>query len=318
MTENVAAVGESSCWEVCAKRADQGSKPGMRNDGAHVALVIEGGGMRGVVSGGMAAELERRGWTDCFDSIHGSSAGACAAAYFAAGQANFGTRIYYEDINNRTFIDPFRLSGIMDAGYLTDYVMRKTKPLNAGRIVNNNGYLNIVCTNANDGNDVTFDHYSSVTDLLSIIKGSITIPVIGGNPTRARKYDLLDGGLVQQIPLASALRLKATHILVLMTRRKSELGRRTGPLNGLLERSLVRLLIGKPIASLLRVRNEKINALLQQLETGLGPLGEKIELFARDHTACKVDRLSKDTGLLQRAEQEARDLMARFIETGRA
>ena len=37
------------------RRRDEGSKPGRRTDGRRIALVIEGGGMRGVVSAGMTA-----------------------------------------------------------------------------------------------------------------------------------------------------------------------------------------------------------------------------------------------------------------------
>jgi predicted patatin/cPLA2 family phospholipase len=89
-------------------RQETHSTRSRRADPHHLALVIEGGGMRGVVSGGMVTALEARGLLDCFDSIHGSSAGACAGAYFLAGQARLGTRIYYEDINNKRFIDRWR------------------------------------------------------------------------------------------------------------------------------------------------------------------------------------------------------------------
>ena len=104
-------------WELCSQRAADKSQLNKRLDTAHIALVIEGGGMRGVVTGGMVSELQDLGWGDVFDSIHGSSAGACAAAYFAAKQSEFGTSIYYEDINNKNFINKLRLKKVMDADY---------------------------------------------------------------------------------------------------------------------------------------------------------------------------------------------------------
>ena len=58
------------------ERLEAGSQPGARRDGHRVALVLEGGGMRGVVSAGMTAALERFGLTPCFDLVVGSSAGA--------------------------------------------------------------------------------------------------------------------------------------------------------------------------------------------------------------------------------------------------
>ena len=42
---------------VLAKRTRAGSQPGRRDDGFRVALAIEGGGMRGTISAGMALAL---------------------------------------------------------------------------------------------------------------------------------------------------------------------------------------------------------------------------------------------------------------------
>src|SRR4051794_4948860 len=86
-----------------------GSRPGARSDRRRVALIIEGGGMRGVVSAGMVAALEQLELQEVFDGVFGASAGAVTGAYFIAGQARYGTTIFYEDINNRKFIDLTRL-----------------------------------------------------------------------------------------------------------------------------------------------------------------------------------------------------------------
>lgn len=63
--------------------------------------------MRGVVLGAMIAALEKLGFSDCLDAVCGASAGAMAAAYFVAGNASVGATIYYEQINNRHFINVF-------------------------------------------------------------------------------------------------------------------------------------------------------------------------------------------------------------------
>ena len=57
-------------------RARTGSRPRHRDDGATVALCIEGGGMRGVVSAGMVVAIEQLGILRAFDRIYGASAGA--------------------------------------------------------------------------------------------------------------------------------------------------------------------------------------------------------------------------------------------------
>jgi len=74
---------DHAALQLIRQRKREGSKPGARRaeDTAHVALVIEGGGMRGCVSAGMASALLHFGYVDAFDSIYGSSAGSMIGAY---------------------------------------------------------------------------------------------------------------------------------------------------------------------------------------------------------------------------------------------
>ena len=60
---------------VVAARAAAGSRPGARDDGLRVALAIEGGGMRGTISAGMALALHELGLVGAFDAVYGASAG---------------------------------------------------------------------------------------------------------------------------------------------------------------------------------------------------------------------------------------------------
>src|SRR5581483_4629326 len=73
--------------------------------GRRVALVIEGGGMRGVVSAGMTAAIEQLGLRDSFDEVHGASAGAFNAAFFIAGQASYLTALYPHGFGDPTFVN---------------------------------------------------------------------------------------------------------------------------------------------------------------------------------------------------------------------
>src|SRR5215831_14579509 len=78
-----------------------GQEPG---DGRKVALIVEGGAMRGVISCAALMALEELELTDVFDEVYGASAGAVNAAYFLTGQADYATTIYYQKINNTRFI----------------------------------------------------------------------------------------------------------------------------------------------------------------------------------------------------------------------
>jgi hypothetical protein len=61
---------------VLAARARAGSQPGRRDDGFRVAPAVEGGGMRGTVSAGMALALDELGLVTAIDAVYGASAGA--------------------------------------------------------------------------------------------------------------------------------------------------------------------------------------------------------------------------------------------------
>ena len=57
------------------------ASPGPGDDGFRVALAIEGGGMRGTISAGMALALDELGLVSAFDAVYGASAGAITGAW---------------------------------------------------------------------------------------------------------------------------------------------------------------------------------------------------------------------------------------------
>lgn len=104
-----------------------------RPDGFKVALVVEGGGMRGCLSAGMVAALHYLGLEDTFDVIYGSSAGTVIGAYFNTRQLPwFGPEIYYDSLTTagKQFIDTKRLLrsigiGLVDPRLLKDVMVRR-------------------------------------------------------------------------------------------------------------------------------------------------------------------------------------------------
>jgi hypothetical protein len=70
--------------KLMSQRFHSHSSPGNRTDNSTLALAMEGGGMRGCVSAGMAAAIASLGLTDTIDSIYGSSAGSVIGAYMVS------------------------------------------------------------------------------------------------------------------------------------------------------------------------------------------------------------------------------------------
>lgn len=273
--------------------------------------------MRGVVSVGMASAFEERGLLDCFDTIHGASAGACGGAYFAAGQAKYGMSVYYEEINNRDFIDKRRAlwgKPIMDTSYLIDGVMRGKKPLRVERIIDAPGLLHIVATNANTGEDCDFNTYRDADHFFRILKATITLPLIAGPAVQVGDLSLLDGGVVQPIALKSALDAGASHVIVLMTHKEDDLFRRKRIRDYDYETLALRLVYGKRLADTYCQRNNKTNEIVHFSKKGLTDSGAFITAIARPTSSIDVHRLSIDGDSLQQACVDARIAAFNFVD----
>jgi predicted patatin/cPLA2 family phospholipase len=204
---------------VIRRRAESGSLPGQRSDGHVVALAIEGGGMRGVVSAGMSAVLEEAGLVAAFDRIYGCSAGAITGCFTAAGQAVLWATTF-EDAASREFIDPARVlrrRPVLDLGFLFGTVIAERKPPSPSGLTRG-PELRVLAVSTQDPSLRVLSGFSDTTELLAAVRVSCAIPVIGGAPPTYRGESLIDGGLLEPIPFASALREGATHILVLRSR----------------------------------------------------------------------------------------------------
>jgi predicted patatin/cPLA2 family phospholipase len=199
------------------ERASRGSS----DDGATLALVLEGGGMRGVVSCAMAAELERRGLTRCFDHVVGTSAGALNGAAFVAGVARGCTDNYLDEHAVRRYIAPRRLllgRPAVDVAFTLQQVTDGLDAERHRRAVESPVPLHCLATDVETAQATRLAGFRSVAELHDALLATSRLPWVGGHavPFRGRRY--LDGGLVAPIGLDAALGLGATHVLVLQTR----------------------------------------------------------------------------------------------------
>lgn len=299
--------------EVLRRRA----RSGARDDGCHLSLVIEGGGMRGVVSGGMVTALQESELLPMFDSLHGSSAGACAAAYLLADQAALGTSIYYEDINNKKFIDVSRMflgRAVMDTSFLIDYVMREIKILDVAKILARPGFLHIVVTNADTGKSERISRFRDENHFFSVLKASITMPIIGGRWVDIDGKRYVDGGMTQQIPVRSAIESGATHIVALLTRKMGELERRQTPWVREMERAMIRSVYGRPLAEVYMGRVAEINQVVAALiDPSPGDGGPRYSAIVRPADSIDISRLSTDAVALRTADRLAREALHRAV-----
>ncbi len=185
------------------------------------ALVIQGGGMRGVFGAGCLVALAELGYTSGFDEVYATSSGAINGAFFLADAMAFGATIYYEEINNARFINPLRFSKIMDLDWLFDEVVTRRKPLDVRRLCSNDIPLYIPCFDVDTAEVRVFCSQGAQAFLLDILKASTAIPILYNRSVPVLEGRFVDGGMVDPIPIQAAIANGCTDLLVLVTRPES-------------------------------------------------------------------------------------------------
>jgi predicted patatin/cPLA2 family phospholipase len=210
-----------SVLAVLAGRVAAGSRPGARADGHRVALVMEGGGMRGVVSCAMAAAVEELGLLDAFDLVVGTSAGALNAAALLSGTAGGCTAEYADGFTGRGFLNPARLllgRPPVDVDWTLRFASARLDAGRHARAAASPVRLHCVATDVDTGEPHDLTDLTDAASLRAALLASSRLPWIGGAPVGFRGRRWLDGGLSEPIPLPTALAAGATHALVLLTR----------------------------------------------------------------------------------------------------
>jgi predicted patatin/cPLA2 family phospholipase len=207
--------------EALLRRRDEESQPGSRHDDAQIALVIEGGGMRGIFTAGMATALEQLGLLTCFDAIYGTSAGALTGAFAISGQVAYGCKVYYDDLGKTPFIDITRAvrgGPVMDLHYLVEEVYVTAKPLEYQRVIDDPRRLHCIATNVRTGAREVLSQFSDVRDVQDALLASTRVPWIAGPPVVVNGKAMVDGTWIEAIPLGAAEDDGASHVLCLLSR----------------------------------------------------------------------------------------------------
>ncbi|MDE3133935.1 MAG: patatin-like phospholipase family protein [Acidobacteriota bacterium] len=252
--------------ELIRRRRDQGSRPGERDDGRRVALVIEGGGMRGVVSAGMTAAIEQLGFTDAFDEVHGASAGAFNAAFLIAGQASYLAGLYQHGFGNPTFVSVRRVlrgRSLFNMDYVVNEVWRTQRPLRTERILQSAIELHCTATDVETAAVVDLTELRDDAEIRTAMLASARLPWLSGAPVPFRGRMLFDATLAEAVPV-HVPRRTATDMLVLQTRPH---GITHTPLSSslanLTDRYLVRF--NPALVELRRTRSARYDALIGEL-----------------------------------------------------
>jgi len=192
------------------------------HDGLRVALAIEGGGMRGVLSAGMALELHARGLVPAFDAVYGASAGAITAAWLLSSNPE-GLLGWTEPAYAKTLI---RRSGLLrgrpavDVRALIEELYQTTFPMDFASVLAHPVEYHPLATDAATGASTDLHpHIGDPAELRLALRASAALPLLAGPPVAFAGRRFYDAGVSESVPYRTALAQGATHILVLRSRR---------------------------------------------------------------------------------------------------
>jgi predicted patatin/cPLA2 family phospholipase len=216
---------KTSVTELLARRMQSFSAGRQHNDQAHIALVIEAGGMRAASVGGMIEVLRRRNLLDIFDSYHGSSAGGCAAAYIVSNNSEYGFDIYNKFLLKDKIFNRFNIftsPAIVDTDYIVDHIFKELCPINIDQLIKNKSKLFISVTNRKSGRPFIVRNISDDIQLYNALKATLRIP---GPCEKGVEIDgeyYVDGGIASPFSLQSAIEVGATHLMILCAQRPQD------------------------------------------------------------------------------------------------
>jgi|WetSurMetagenome_2_1015567.scaffolds.fasta_scaffold55054_2 predicted patatin/cPLA2 family phospholipase len=186
-----------------------------------IALVAEGGGMRGIFTAGVLDAFFNNNF-DPFGLYIGVSAGACNLSSHIAGQYRRNHRIFTKLMTRPDFISIRKfISGghLMDLDWLWDAIDSED-PLDVPSVISNlkraGKEMIIVSTSVETGKPV----YTSPTEatLNTILKASSSVPLFYRNFVECNGERSIDGGVSDPIPVEEAWRRGAKTIVVIRTR----------------------------------------------------------------------------------------------------
>jgi predicted patatin/cPLA2 family phospholipase len=276
-----------------------------RPEGARVALVVEGGGMRGAVSGGMALGLDELGLAGAFDAAYGSSAGTLNAMWLVSGRVRDGIptwtdpQLVGELISRRRGLA--RRGPVVDVEGLVEERYERLSPGLFDAVLAGRAELHPLATDVETAEAV--DLHDTIRDPRSLrlaLRASAALPLLAGPPIAIDGRRYIDAGLSAAIPFRAALAGGATHILVLRSRRAGETVTAPGRLSGALTgRALRRVSPALETAFRTRVEREGADeALLAHHDAD--PAMEPAILSIRPPADSPVpSRLERDLGVIR-------------------
>lgn len=272
----------------------------------NTGLVLEGGGMRGVFTSGVLDGFMKHDMY--FNYVVAVSAGAGNGLSYMSRQPGRAR------ISNIDYMERYHYIGlrylltqgcIFDMDLLYNKFPNEFIPYDYDAFFNNPATFEMVTTNCLTGRPMYLSERHDRQRTLDIVRASSSLPYVSKIVT-VDGIPMLDGGIVDSIPVERAMDLGHEHNVVVLTRNKGY--RKSGhdiKIPHFIYKKYPRLRVA--LSRRLHAYNEQL-AMVERLEE------EGKIVCIRPERPLEVDRMEKDTKKLQRLYEEGLMLGERFCQ----
>lgn len=267
-------------------------------------LVLEGGGMRGVFTSGVLDAFMKHGVT--FPYVVAVSAGACNGMSYVSCQprrarlSNIDMLAKYDYISLRHLVTQ---GCIFDPELLYDRFPNELIPFDYDTFFSSSTRFEMVCTNCITGRAEYLSERENRQRLLDIVRASSSLPYVS-KVVMVDGVPMLDGGIIDSIPVERAISQGYQHNVLILTREKGyrskEKDRKIPPF------------VYKKFPRLRVALSRRVKAYNQQLELIEHLEDEGKVTCIRPEHPVEVGRMEKDTARLEALYEEGFNLGEQF------
>lgn len=203
--------------------------PALRGN-RRVALIQEGGGIRGAFGAGVQAGLADAGLPyGAFDALYGSSAGALNLMYWASRRPRIGCGVYTDDLigrNGHSFFlhtSPWDLLRRLRRGLAAldvsavGYAMTVTRPIDGHAVRSHRAPIFVPVARFDDLSACMLDVRTLPEDqLLPTLLAGASVPVLT-DPAEVAGTGIFDGAFLDPLPVRQAMADGCTDLVVILT-----------------------------------------------------------------------------------------------------
>ena len=275
--------------------------------GDNTALVLEGGGLRGVFTCGVLDCFMDKGIR--FPFTVGVSAGACNGLSYMSGQRGRAKSSNIDLMDKHHYVG---FKYLLTQGCIMDYKLlfedfpEKIIPYDYEAYFANTDRFVMVTTNCLTGKAEYLEEKSDSKRVMDIVRASSSLPYVT-KITYVDGVPMLDGGIADSIPVEYAQSQGYERMVVVLTRNKGyRKNEKQLPVPKFIYRKYPEL--RKTLAS----RNAQYNRTMEMIER----LEEEgLMTVIRPVHPIEVDRMEKDTDKLRALYQEGYELAESFLAT---